>query len=116
MPYADPEDQKKAARRWYQKNKEKQIQRVKEHSYRVKHEVRHYKSTNPCADCGCVFPHYVMDFDHVRGEKVSNVACLTNRNVARKQVWDEIEKCDLVCANCHRFRTFRRLAEKRAEQ
>lgn len=48
--------------------------------------------------------------DHVRGDKVGNVSWLMNRSQGRDKVLAEIAKCDLVCANCHRIRTFERRA------
>lgn len=60
----------------------------------------------PCADCGQSFPHYVMDFDHVRGVKVNSVSQMTRSNrYTLEQIADEIAKCEVVCANCHRVRT-----------
>lgn len=58
-------------------------------------------------DCGNSFPPYVMDFDHVRGEKLGNVSSMCN-NRPLTTIMKEIEKCDLVCANCHRIRTQKR--------
>lgn len=77
-------------------------------------EVQGIKESGRCADCGQRFPGRpeVMDFDHVRGEKRGDVASLI-KNGARASVLAEIEKCDLVCANCHRTRTKNRLAEGR---
>jgi hypothetical protein len=57
----------------------------------------------PCADCKQSYPPVVMDFDHVRGEKLFNVSAHGGRS--RKSVILEIEKCEVVCANCHRLRT-----------
>ena len=62
----------------------------------------------PCRDCGGRFPRYVMDWDHVRGEKVSEVAKMRNSNAPIERILDEIAKCDLVCSNCHRIRTHTR--------
>lgn len=62
----------------------------------------------PCLDCGRTFPPFCMDFDHVRGEKLYNVGCMAYSTAKRTLILAEIEKCDLVCANCHRIRTFRR--------
>src|SRR6266496_1078194 len=59
----------------------------------------------PCMDCGVQYPHYVMDFDHVRGVKVSGLAELAGKSRAPKVMLAEVAKCDLVCANCHRERT-----------
>src|SRR5207245_2408021 len=34
----------------------------------------------PCTDCGVKYPYYVMDFDHARGEKVTEVSKLIGRS------------------------------------
>jgi hypothetical protein len=61
-------------------------------------------------DCGQTFPPYVMDFDHVRGEKKYNVGLMASSGYSLKMIAAEIQKCDLVCANCHRIRTHQRLS------
>lgn len=60
----------------------------------------------PCADCGRTHPYYVMDFDHVRGNKKFNLSVAASKTRSIKSVKEEIKKCDVVCANCHRYRTF----------
>lgn len=60
----------------------------------------------PCADCGKIYPPYVMDFDHVRGEKKFDISL--SERTAWETVLAEIAKCDVVCANCHRERTWER--------
>src|SRR5262245_14645960 len=57
----------------------------------------------PCADCGNRFPPECMDFDHVRGKKLFNIGHSMTKKLS--VVLAEVEKCDLVCANCHRIRT-----------
>jgi hypothetical protein len=59
----------------------------------------------PCQDCGGTFPTVCMDFDHVRGKKLFDVSQAIRRRISLVRVQAEIEKCDLVCANCHRIRT-----------
>jgi hypothetical protein len=54
-------------------------------------------------DCGGKFPPEAMDFDHVRGSKRYNIGGNEQLNYATLQV--EMDKCDVVCANCHRIRT-----------
>lgn len=55
----------------------------------------------PCTDCGCCYPPPVMEHDHVRGAKLYNI----NASVmGRKDLADELAKCELRCANCHRLR------------
>ncbi len=66
--------------------------------------------TAPCADCGNSYPSYVMDFDHIpeRGKKRQNVGHLVANANSVAMLLQEIAKCDLVCANCHRIRTHKR--------
>ena len=59
----------------------------------------------PCMDCHRRFPPYVMDFDHL-GDKKSEVALMAMQEYSTKTVLAEIAKCDIVCANCHRIRTY----------
>lgn len=57
----------------------------------------------PCADCGLEWPPYVMQFHHVRGPKLFNVANAPGR-YSRARIEAEIEKCVLLCSNCHAIR------------
>lgn len=108
MPYKDAQKKKAAVRRWYVKHRAEQIARVRKHGNRVRDEVRQYKETRACTDCAQFYPYYVMDFDHVAGEKKSAVADIIKSSSSRAAVFAEIEKCELVCANCHRIRTHKR--------
>jgi len=74
--------------------------------------VKDMKESSPCLDCGEYFPYYVMDYDHVRGEKLTNVARLARGKAGKQKLLDEIGKCELVCSNCHRSRTHNRSALK----
>lgn len=64
------------------------------------------RKNKPCKDCGGVFPPCVMDFDHVRGKKHREIASMWE--CSKKLILREIAKCDLVCSNCHRIRTWNR--------
>lgn len=74
----------------------------------VRSEVQAVKAASPCADCGQKFKPWQMQFDHVRGKKVGNVSALASSG-RRALVLAEIKKCDIVCANCHADRTYRRM-------
>jgi hypothetical protein len=66
----------------------------------------------PCMDCGILHSPYIMDFDHRDGaEKLFNVSSGFKR--AKHIVLAEIAKCDIVCSNCHRYRTYERRGAKR---
>lgn len=69
----------------------------------------------PCKDCGGKFPPCSMDFDHRPGtKKAFNMAHLAGQSEIRIRA--EAVKCDIVCANCHRVRTFKRGREKALER
>jgi hypothetical protein len=64
----------------------------------------------PCMDCGETYPPWVMDFDHRDGKKKKFSISEAN-TVSKETIIKEIEKCDLVCANCHRQRTHDRMVQ-----
>ena len=68
--------------------------------------LRALKEKTPCKDCGLKYPYYVMDFDHVNGDKHFSLARARAYDGAK--VAAEIRKCEIVCANCHRERTHSR--------
>lgn len=86
MPYSDPEKQRAFGRKWA-KERRAFIQSFKE---------------VPCTDCGIQYPPWVMQFDHLRDKKFK-----LNRpqSMTVQDILDEIEKCEVVCANCHAQRT-----------
>lgn len=98
-------------RDWYRSNRlstlpKKAVSNRKRRS-KIQDFVAEAKSV-PCADCGVRYPPYVMDFDHL-GDKVFAIAAKKS-SVSKEVLLAEIAKCDVVCANCHRERTHRRLS------
>lgn len=61
--------------------------------------------SEPCTDCKQTFPPCCMDFDHVRGEKSHTIGYMVRQEYSIERIKEEIAKCELVCANCHRIRT-----------
>ncbi|MBB3040139.1 hypothetical protein [Hoyosella altamirensis] len=74
--------------------------------------IRDAKS-KACDDCGEQYPYYVMQFDHVRGQKEFNIGSI-GPTASRSRLLAEIEKCDVVCANCHAERSHQRLMAREA--
>ena len=71
--------------------------------------VREHKKGKACYDCGGKYPSYVFDLDHLDSKtKLAKVSRLASQAVSAKRVLAEIAKTEIVCANCHRKRTFRR--------
>lgn len=71
----------------------------------IREYIRGIKATMPCADCGRKFHYCVMDFDHREGETKLFEIAHAYRTKGRIQIEQEMAKCDVVCANCHRIRT-----------
>ena len=93
----------------YNRNKSDYYARVVKARERNKQYIRSEKN-KPCADCGIKYPWYVMDFDHLDATtKISEVSIMVNQAASIEKIQQEIDKCDLVCANCHRIRTFKRV-------
>ena len=96
---------------WHQANKERRKPGIKARKDAVKERNRTYLAelkNVPCRDCGKTYPPYVMDFDHL-ADKTCNLS--DNRVLfwSIAKIDEEANKCEVVCANCHRQRTWERL-------
>ena len=70
----------------------------------------------PCADCGGVFAQCSMDFDHRDPSTKLRAVMGMISNFGLDRILAEVAKCDIVCANCHRLRTFQRRSASAAER
>jgi hypothetical protein len=112
VPYKDIAKRREAHKRYYLKNKSLYITKNINRRKGLAKFVLELKQ-KPCYDCGVQYPHYVMDFDHTgKKEKLDSIARLARNGFSQKKILEEIEKCDLVCSNCHRERTHKRLIGK----
>src|SRR5947207_14446937 len=70
---------------------------------------RALKTNTPCADCGGSFHPAAMNWDHLPGtHKIADVGSLVTMH-SYGAVMREIQKCELVCANCHAVRSYERI-------
>jgi len=76
--------------------------------------LREYRLESGCVDCGYKEHHAALQFDHVYGEKKNNVSWFAGRSM--KQLQEEVDKCEVRCANCHAIRSFESGALTRAVQ
>lgn len=104
MPLKDNNKHKEYLRQHYQEHKAEYLARNKEAKLRKAAYIREQKE-KPCADCGVQYPYYVMEYDHL-GDKLFNISLMPAQSW--KQIYAEIAKCDVVCANCHKARTYKR--------
>lgn len=106
MPYKDRARQRAAQADYARKAKRAK----RDYIAKLKRLVIDAKESRPCADCSRSYPFYVMQFDHVRGLKKFEINEIMRGKVrgGRRALLDEMAKCDIVCANCHAARTYRR--------
>lgn len=114
------EKQKDSQRKWAAKNpakhREGENRRSRQRAQR-RRELLNKLKARPCMDCGGVFPPCCMDFDHRdRSTKIDIVSKVVSFPGGFDALLAEIDKCDLVCANCHRIRTFERNHNKERVQ
>ena len=62
-----------------------------------------YLQKHSCVDCG-EKDIVVLDFDHM-SDKTDSIALMRKRRLSLKVIKNEIEKCEVRCANCHRRKT-----------
>ena len=104
------ESRRKAQRRYHAKNTQKcrdmrNNWRARQ-AIKMREIVKEAKSV-PCAECGVEYPHYVMDLDHRDpANKDMSVANMVGQQRSLVRLKKEIAKCDVVCSNCHRVRTY----------
>ncbi len=102
MRIINKEKQKQYQREWYKRNRQKAIDEACARRLSKKQWLADYKSTLSCKKCGesrtpC------LDFHHKNGEKDHDVAYMANAGYGIETMKKEIEKCIVLCANCHRI-------------
>lgn len=112
----EPDAKRAYDRAWYVRNRDRIRDRLrsqrKQNVERGLALMRDLKS-QPCSDCDIRYPYYVMEFDHrnpaeKRKMRTRGMAVIARRS--RGALLKEAEKCDVVCANCHREREHQRHA------
>ena len=105
MPYKDPEKRRQAARKaqakYYSHNKEKVIAATGANRRKVRADWASYKATLSCIQCGQKHPA-TLDFHHIIRKRDNKKVHRLINDGAWKQAREEIKKCVVLCANCHR--------------
>lgn len=90
----------------YQRNQRKYIDKKQKNKLKIRQTLLDYLRTHPCIDCGENEPA-CLDFDHRdSSQKSFTISTAAVRILfSLKTLREEIAKCDVRCANCHRKRT-----------
>ena len=115
MPYKDKsryqseawkEYQRNYQRSWHQRNKAKRLARIYERKAATYEYIQAIKKQLYCADCGEQHPA-VLQFHHLNSkDKVFNIADAARNGISLDRIKKEIEKCVVLCANCHILRHY----------
>ena len=97
-----PTDQQRQYHRdWYHKNAEKRLADKRRYQAAIRQELEAIKTERGCQECG-ERDFRCLDFHHRDPEeKMLQLGC-SYRRVGREKIMAEVEKCSVLCANCHR--------------
>ncbi len=105
MSLKDPEKrreyQREYMRGWYQKNKPTHIRYVRNRDKKIEAWFREYKRSLNCEVCGENHPA-CLDFHHKNPQEKKFSIGRPHSRSSIKGLKDEIAKCRVLCANCHR--------------
>lgn len=69
---------------------------------RLRVKVNYVKENTRCCRCNGNYPAVCMDFHHFKS-KNQTIAAMVSGNVSWDRIQDEMDRCLLLCANCHRL-------------
>lgn len=97
--------------------KDKSLARTNYRRSRARAYIQEYKNSRPCVDCGESYPYWIMEFDHLDPKlKLFGVSRFPTKGDSLELVKSEIDKCELVCSNCHKNRTHMRKLEGMSDE
>ena len=100
MPYKDKQKQKEAQQQYYQNKKELYRSNLKENRKERTSFIQEIKKTKKCTVCG-EDNYLCLDFHHLKN-KEDTLSAAARNCWTHERILLEIEKCEVVCANCHR--------------
>ena len=97
------ECKKKYDKEWYKDNARRRKllnERGNERRIRNQKFIRDYKISKGCEKCGYNKTYYALEFHHTNKNKEYVISRMRTHSI--ETILKEIEKCLVVCANCHR--------------
>lgn len=91
------------------RNRKDLYEAQKRHRVKVRRQLYSFLFDKACIDCSETDP-VVLDFDHIDPKtKFKSVAKMLSGHYSWKRILEEIDKCEIRCANCHRRKTYAQL-------
>lgn len=97
------EDNRCYQRKWYARNKKLHMSRVAAGKRAMADRFQEYKTTQSCETCGENRPATLVFHHRDPTEKDDLISKMAWRGCGWRKILDEIAKCDVLCANCHRM-------------
>lgn len=97
------EKQREYSNEYYKNNHLKQKAYYTNKVRNNKTKMLEYKG-HKCLDCGGQFHPVAMDFHHRDGTEKSDSLAYLKKMIDWDRIKAELDKCDLLCSNCHRIR------------
>ena len=102
MARSSKEKNREYQAKWYAANRLLQQERTYARKKRLQEWLKNRKASLFCSDCGESHPA-TLDFHHVNPEeKEINIGKVTTVGWSIGRIEKEIEKCVVLCSNCHR--------------
>jgi|APSaa5957512622_1039677.scaffolds.fasta_scaffold07485_6 hypothetical protein len=107
MPYKNNTRAKEYKKQWnreyYLNNTDKEKERTKKRKQTLRRWFNEYKETLSCSKCGEGHPA-CLEFHHTKASEKDFMVSdsIERKGFSRDKILAEINKCTILCANCHR--------------
>lgn len=103
LPFEEDEwDAMSVDQRWHYRNREWNAERTRTRRARIRNWLNERKADAGCHRCGEA-DAACLDFHHRKTDgKAGNICDLVTRGWSRERLREELAKCVVLCANCHR--------------
>ena len=99
------------SRQWFERMQANPQLKLKRNQLRTKQRQLKKQSWvvkfgSKCYDCGHAFPDCVFEFHHLDPQTKTHTDPSKVFMFSDKRIEDELSKCIMLCANCHRIRHY----------
>lgn len=88
-----------ASKKHYYNNKKQYFNKNDKREKDINNYIQEYKKTKHCEKCG-ENRYYILQFHHLKDKK-ADISMLYRKGWSFDKIKKEIEKCIILCSNCH---------------